>query len=157
MDKWADISTASIYNTLTAYGKKGLIAVKKERVGNMPERKVYHITPKGIKELSELVEDGLIKIVTHNNVVFLLSVGFMFNIPPKKALAALNKRKEQLEIHIDIVKEIYRTHKVFLPFNWLYIIDSCLKRIQTTADETQYLISKVKSIKTWKPVSRQHQ
>ncbi|MBN1384370.1 MAG: PadR family transcriptional regulator [Elusimicrobia bacterium] len=156
MDKWANIAIASVYNTLTAYEKKGLVTVKKEKVGNMPERKVYHITSKGIKELAALVEDGLIKIVPHSNVVFLLSVGFITNIPPKKALEALIKRKEQLEAHLAMVNEIYHLHKKFVPFNWFYIIDSCLKRIQTAVNETQYLISKVKTIKAWETVLKQH-
>ncbi|MBN1622709.1 MAG: PadR family transcriptional regulator [Endomicrobiales bacterium] len=155
MHVWADIAIASIYNTLIAFEKSGSIMVKKEKIGNMPERKVYHITAKGVKELQELIKEGLAKVAKSNNIVFHLSIAFMSNIAPHEAITSLKERKNKLEQVILMVKEIQKTHKLFLSFNWMYVIDYSLKHVLIDMEGTKYLIKKTASIKNWQKIIEQ--
>lgn len=148
MDIWANINVASIYNTLISMEAKRFISEKKEKVGKMPQRKVYSITSSGKKELEGLVMDGLSKVIK-NDIVYLLSAGFMSNIPVKKALRALVKRKERLESIACHVKEVYEKHKGVISFNWLHIIETALEMIKIKIKMTINLIKKTEVIKKW--------
>jgi len=55
----AHISSPAVYKNLLKLAKAGYLDKRKEKVGNMPERKVYSITPKG----SELYNSLLNKYV----------------------------------------------------------------------------------------------
>ncbi len=47
LDRWAKISTSTVYNRLTTLEKNGSIVGRAEKDGNRPERVVFNITEKG--------------------------------------------------------------------------------------------------------------
>ena len=145
MDVWANINMVSIYNTLKRHADEACITSKKERTGKMPVRKVYTITEKGIKELTGFEEDGLSRIIKHNNVVFLLSVGFMTNIPREKTLTVLKEREKKIKSILSEVKELHQVHDGNIPFNWMYIIESSIKHIEIDLHGTKRLITQVET------------
>ncbi len=143
MNVWAKVNMASIYNTLTSLEKSGEITVKKKKVGNMPERKIYYITAKGKLQLAALVEKGLSKIKKGNNVEFLLSVAFIPVISREKAKQALKKRVNNIKQMTKILKEIHAKHENIIPFNWIYIIDSALNHVNVELNGTNCLIKRL--------------
>lgn len=149
MDIWANISMASIYNNLVSLENQGFISSKKEKSGNMPERKVYSITPKGTKNLSKLVMDGLESVEKYNDIVYLLSVGFIKNIQQKKALMCLNRRKDKLGEFSAHIHQIHQKHKNVTPFNWLFIIEASFEIIKSKIKLTGNLIKKIEQDRKW--------
>ena len=47
LDRWANLSTSTVYNRLTTLEKNECIVGRAERDGNRPERMVFNITDKG--------------------------------------------------------------------------------------------------------------
>ena len=47
LDRWANLSTSTVYNRLTTLEKNECIVGRSERDGNRPERMVFNITDKG--------------------------------------------------------------------------------------------------------------
>ena len=58
--QWANISRATIYNTLKRLESQGCVTVKTEKVGNMPERNVYTITEKGKRRLLKEIKENML-------------------------------------------------------------------------------------------------
>ena len=80
-------------------------------------------------------------------------MAFINNISPKEALESLKKRKDHIsEIH-GMVLEIYKSHKRFLPFNWLYIIENSIDHISIELNATNSLIKRISKLKDWKSLS----
>jgi len=146
LDIWANIKIVSIYNNLTTLKKEGLITEKREKVGKMPIRKVHSITAKGKKKLSKLIKQGLSEIVEHDNILFMLSVGFMANISKEEALGSLKERRKGIEPILSEVKQLRKIHRGNIPFNWLYTINIPIKHLQTELNGIEYLIRKLKLI-----------
>lgn len=149
MDIWANISMASIYNNLVSLENKGFISSTKEKSGNMPERKVYSITSKGTKNLSKLVMDGLERVEKYNDIVYLLSVGFIKNIQQEKALMCLNRRKDKLGEISAYIRQIHQGHKNVIPFNWLFIIAASLEIVKSKRKLTGNLIKQIEQNGKW--------
>ncbi|MEJ7838504.1 MAG: hypothetical protein WKF81_06780 [Thermomicrobiales bacterium] len=60
---WTDFLVSSLYQVIKRLNAKGLIAeVRKERIGNFPERLVYGITPDDRELLKQLHRDSLTEI-----------------------------------------------------------------------------------------------
>ncbi|MEA2082486.1 MAG: PadR family transcriptional regulator [Elusimicrobiota bacterium] len=145
MEHWAKINTASIYNNLSSLNKKGLVKVKKKKIGKMPERKEYHITARGGRELKALLKKGLSLYERENNAVFLLSMGFMLHLSANEALASLNIRKDALK---DFLRHVDDKHSGFIkkiPFNWAFIIINSMNHIKTEIKNVEAVIKSVKS------------
>ncbi len=144
MQHWAKINTASIYNNLISLNKKGLIEVKKKKIGKMPERKVYSITPRGVREMRAILKKGLSLYEGENDAVFLLSLGFMTHLSRDEALAALNIRKDGLKSFLRHIEDIHRGLINKIPFNWAFIIINSTKHIKTEIKNMETIIKSVK-------------
>ena len=55
LDRWANLSTSTVYNRLTTLEKNECIVGRAERDGNRPERMVFNITEKGREVLRKEV------------------------------------------------------------------------------------------------------
>ncbi len=115
----------------------------------MPERKVYSITSMGMKNLSKLVMDGLERVEKYNDIVYLLSVGFIKNIQQEKALMCLNRRKDKLGEISAYIRQIHQGHKNVIPFNWLFIIAASLEIVKSKIKLTGNLIKKIEQDGKW--------
>ncbi len=144
MQHWAKINAASIYNNLLALNKKGLVEVKKKKIGKMPERKVYHITARGSRELKALLKKGLALYEKDNNAVFLLSMGFMTHLSRGEALSALTIRKNYLKVFLKQIIDIHRGLIKRIPFNWAFIIINSTNHIKTELKNMEAVIKSVK-------------
>ncbi|MBA3066339.1 PadR family transcriptional regulator [bacterium] len=144
MRDWAKIKMASIYNNLLALNKKGLVEVRKKKIGKMPERKVYHITSRGSRELNALLKKGLSCYEGDSNAVFLLSLGFMTHLSGDKALAALNVRKNSLKVFLKQIIDIHRGLIDKIPFNWAFIIINSTNHMKTEIKNMEAVIKSVK-------------
>ena len=154
MDHWAKIALPSIYSTLTKLEESGMVRMETEKVGKMPERRVYSITSKGKTMLADLVEEFLM-CKAEPNVPFYLGVAFICGLSKDRVLSALNKRMELITQHLSDLKQIHDECKGNIPFNWFMIIENGLKHMTIEQKLIQCLIKEVASISDWSQSSCQ--
>lgn len=147
MEHWAQVNLASIYNTLNRLQKNKLIEGKGEKPGKMPERRVYHITPKGEKRLGELVEMALNEQKMPEDS-FVVGVAFLHALSKDKILDALSKKKEQLRGVIQRIKKICRDRCDKMPFNWKFLLEKGIFHLKMEIKHLDELASLVKKYRT---------
>ena len=96
LERWAHISQASIYSTLSRLAEARCVEVNTEKVGNMPERKVYSITDSGRERLRQEMREALASRGMGDNP-FYLAVAFGFGIDAEEMVAMLEERVADLE------------------------------------------------------------
>jgi DNA-binding PadR family transcriptional regulator len=149
MDYWAKIKLPSIYNTLIRLEEQGFIQAGKEKVGKMPERNVYSITPPGREKLQELVASFL-RDEDRPEWNFGLGVAFLFGAPREIVLEALQQRRTELTTCIaGLAEHDKNAVQEKIPFNWHMIIENGQKHMQLELEWLNGLIEKVKTADTW--------
>lgn len=93
LDQWGYFSRSSIYNTLGKLEKDAYVNIQLEKVGNMPDRKVFSITEKGKERLLDELIKSIYDLSPKENM-FYMAVGFYFNLDKALAEEHLNKRLE---------------------------------------------------------------
>jgi DNA-binding PadR family transcriptional regulator len=148
LDHWAQVSLPSIYYTLNRLEEKGCIIAHHEKVGKMPERIVYRLTPKGEQRLARLVEKALVsdKIPEDD---FSVGVAFMYGLEKEKVEACLEKKVELLKKHADILNKDLTAYQGKIPFNWLYLIQNGLEHISMEIEHLKKLHRTMKRGNTW--------
>ena len=149
MEHWAQVNLASMYNTLHRLQKEKLIEGKGEKPGKMPERKVFHITPKGEKRLGKLVEMALNEAKMPQDS-FMVGVAFLHALSKEKILVSLSKKKEQLGKVIRRIEKIYCEEHRDVPFNWKFLLEEGILHLKTHIKMVDKLIIQVKSFKAQK-------
>jgi DNA-binding PadR family transcriptional regulator len=148
METWAQVNLASIYNTLDRLRKEKMVEAKKEKPGKMPEREVFHITTRGRKKLSSLVEEAISDSrMSENN--FCVGVAFLFGLSQKKALESLETRKKNLkkiEEHLQMLKKDFE-HQ--LPFNWKFILSHGIDHLRMEIGMLDDLKRQILKLRNW--------
>lgn len=126
-DQWANISRASIYNTLKHLESEGYLTVKTEKLSYMPERKVYTITEKGKQRLSEEIKETVLQPSLGINA-FILAMLFCFGMPAEEAIEMIEKRIALLKEEIDKIRADYNEAEKRELLNWMYFLDAGIKR-----------------------------
>ncbi len=109
-----NLKKATAYALLERLHESGLVAVKLEREGNRPPRKVYAITQSGETEFLELLRTEL----SHAEPISSpesTALMFMTELEPSERIACLNTRLEKLNIYIANLENI-PTHKSAVNF-----------------------------------------
>lgn len=92
LDRWAKISTSTIYNRLTRLEKNGSIEGHPERDGNRPERTVYRILEKG----SELLKKEVLRHLTgFNDDPRTLGYAFLYAVDPIDTIRVLEVHEKK--------------------------------------------------------------
>ena len=154
MDHWAKIALPSIYSSLTKLEESGMVRMETEKVGKMPERRVYHITSEGKDLLADLVEEFITR-EEDPDIPFYLGVAFICGLPQERASVALKRRGELVAHHHSHLKKIYNECKGKIPFNWFMIIENGLKHMALEKKMIQHLLREVEGISDWRQASRQ--
>ena len=129
LEQWANISKASIYNTLKRLASQGCVTVTAEKVGNMPERKVYAITEKGKQQLLDELRENMILTPSGDNLFF-LAMCFDFGMSADEAIELLEKRIENLLSGIEKLKLSYEEAKKYQVYNSMILIKAGLKHTE---------------------------
>lgn len=89
---WTKTNRATIYQSLKRIEKKGWVITNIEKIGNMPERKIYELTNEGKNALQTMVSNGL---ASQNIVTFdySIAIGWMEVLPKDIVLEQISKRK----------------------------------------------------------------
>jgi DNA-binding PadR family transcriptional regulator len=148
LDQWAQVSLASIYYTLNRLEEKDCISAHHEKVGKMPERIVYRLTPKGEKRLSRLVEKALVSDQIPDTD-FAVGIAFMYGLEKEKVEVCLKKKIEILRMRAEYLKEEMAAYQEKIPFNWLYLIHIALEHIGTEIEHLKRLYRTVKKGQSW--------
>lgn len=94
LDRWAKISTSTIYNRLTRLEKNGSIEGHSERDGNRPERTVYRILDKGAEVLKREVMRHL---TGFNDDPRTLGYAFLYAVDPIDTARVLEVHEKKLQ------------------------------------------------------------
>lgn len=103
LDRWAKISTSTVYNRLLRLEKSECIKGRVERDGNRPERTIYAITPKGRLHLRKEVVKHL---VGFNDDPRQLGFAFLFATNPKEVAKQLEKHAKELAHQIKAIEKM---------------------------------------------------
>ena len=138
-DQWANISRASIYNTLKRLETHGCVTVKTEKVGNMPERNVYSITEKGKQQLAEELRENMLLAPSNGNT-FALAMLFCFGLPAEEAIKILGKRIAMLEEEIEKLKMDCGKAAKYKVHNWVIYNNAGIKHMELEIETAKEFI-----------------
>jgi len=148
METWAQANLASIYNTLERLRKAKMVVAKREKPGKMPEREVYHITPKGKLRLSNLVEEAITdQRMPENN--FCVGVAFLLGLPKKKALECLEVKKKHVKRVVEHLENLRKDLDQCLSLNWKFLISYGIDHLRLDMKKIEDLKRKISKLKTW--------
>ena len=103
LDRWANLSTSTVYNRLTTLEKNECILGRAEREGNRPERMVYTITE---KRRDVLRKEVLKHLTGFNDDPRTLGFAFLYGAENKELIRTLEAHERRL------VQEIERLEKM---------------------------------------------
>ncbi len=139
LEQWANISKASIYNTLKRLESQGCVTVTAEKVGNMPERKVYAITEKGKQQLLEELRENILLTPRGDNL-FYLAMCFDFGMSANEAIELLEKRIENLSSGIEQFKLSYEEVKKCQAHNSMILINAGLRHTEVEIETAKEFV-----------------
>ena len=103
LDRWANLSTSTVYNRLTTLEKNECIVVRTERDGNRPERMVFNITDKG----REVLRKEVLKHLTgFNDDPRTLGFAFLFGAENKELIRTLEVHERRLVQEIENLEKM---------------------------------------------------
>ncbi len=140
LEQWANISKASIYNTLARLEDSGCVKVTTEKVGKMPERKVYAITDAGKKQLLEELRKGML-LPTSGENVFYLAMCFCFGMDAQEAIKILQERINNLNNAVEKIKNGYEEVKKYNVHNSIILCKAGLKHIEMEIETAKEFIN----------------
>ena len=93
LDRWANLSTSTVYNRLTTLEKNECIVGRAERDGNRPERMVFNITDKG----RDVLRKEVLKHLTgFNDDPRTLGFAFLYVADNKELIRTLEAHERRL-------------------------------------------------------------
>jgi DNA-binding PadR family transcriptional regulator len=95
MRNWTEIGFSSIYYVLKTLDKRGLIESRLEGVDGKPSRRVYCLTPAGVRASRERIKE-ILSEHTRVSSQFDLGIAYMDQVPMDEARDALRKRLDIL-------------------------------------------------------------
>jgi len=103
LDRWAKISTSTVYNRLLRLEKSECIVGRVEKDSNRPERTIYNITEKG----RTLLRKEVVKHLTgFNDDPRQLGFAFLFATKPLEVAKQLRKHAEELSAQIEAIEQM---------------------------------------------------
>lgn len=103
LDRWANLSTSTVYNRLTTLEKNGCIVGRTERDGNRPERVVFNITDKG----REVLKKEVLKHLTgFNDDPRTLGFAFLYGADNKELIRTLEAHERRLVAEIENLEKM---------------------------------------------------
>lgn len=140
IEKWAKISPASIYNALNRLQKEQCVNVSLEKVGNMPERKVYAITTQGKERLKKELSEALLSLEI-GEFLFYVAVTFGFGMKADDIIALLKRRIEELRNAITKMNGKYKFLEERNIRNSMITVHAGIKHMQVEIETAQDLIA----------------
>lgn len=106
LDRWAKISTSTVYNRLLRLEKSECIVGRVEKDSNRPERTIYTITDKG----RTLLRKEVVKHLTgFNDDPRQLGFAFLFATKPQEVAKQLRKHAQELQSQIGEIERMIET------------------------------------------------
>ncbi len=105
LDRWAKISTSTVYNRLPRLEKSGYLKGRIEKDSNRPERTIYTITDKGLQHLRKEVVKHL---TGFNDDPRQLGYAFLFATDPLEVAAQLDKHVTELTAQIATIERMIK-------------------------------------------------
>jgi DNA-binding PadR family transcriptional regulator len=94
--KWLPLADSTVYVTINNLKKRGLISGRTEKLGNLPEKTIYNVTPEGEFELQSSIT-GYLEEESSSASGFDIGILLMHNLSKPEILMKLKKKLERLE------------------------------------------------------------
>lgn len=108
MDRWARISTSTVYARLQRLEKSNQIEGRADREGNRPERTIYTISEKGRKTLAQEVVRHL---TGFNDDPRTLGFAYLDALAPHQVMLELKRHEKHLVSEIEALDQLIANHK----------------------------------------------
>ena len=145
LEEWGNISRASVYNTFKKLESEGCVTVTAEKVGEMPERKVYAITEKGKQLLLEELRENMLLPPSGDNLLF-LAMCFNFGMSADEAIEILERRIEDLNNTIEKLKTPYEESEKWNVYHSMIMMNAARKYIELDIETTKEFIRLFKEV-----------
>lgn len=153
-EHWANINPASIYNCLARLEKSGALSCHADKVGNYPERKVYSVTQKGRRRLSDMVIEAVSSVSHADHAIACLGIGFVYCVEEKAALRAIRSRIAALEMSIEHLVEKDNGERQKIPLNWLLLLEEGEAHVKAQLNMLHRLAEAIESSLLAKDIER---
>ncbi len=141
---WYNIADSTVYATLRALDKKGLIIGVSEKNGNMPLRTVYSISDKGKEELRDTLINSIISFDYDSNT-FSIAAFFLDFFQVDEQISLLEKRIEVLKKYIiGIEKWVSQPKDRTTPFQHITIVERMVNLSKAELSGTNKLLELIK-------------
>lgn len=140
LENWARISQPSLYGALSRLEREGCVAVEREKVGAMPERKVYAITERGKERLAEELTRA-VRTVEHPDDPFYLAMMFAFGLDSGELRGLLGERIERLEAVFKHLENEYIHVECHGARNAAIMIGASMKHVRVEIDMTREFVA----------------
>ena len=110
MRAWTAVGFSSIYYLLKKLEQGGLIEGRLEEAKRGPARKVFHITQTGIKVRKAALLEAL-SVPWRGYPPLMLGISNLPAIPPDKAVAALQKYRDELAARLESVQATWESQR----------------------------------------------
>lgn len=139
---WGKVSPASIYNALARLATEGSVRVTTEKVGNMPERKVYSITAKGKKRLKEEIKEAILSTGPSDHP-FYFGTLFASGLPVDELIQVLKQRIKILEETGKELIQKYEHVKGHEAYHAMITIKAAQEHVKIETESTKELVKLV--------------
>jgi DNA-binding PadR family transcriptional regulator len=140
----------TIYGTVYKFNKMGLVSRKKIKNGNLPDKTIYSVTPKGEK----LMKEGLISLLSKPPEIItelVLPIMMIKYLDRETALKVLNEYHHIVEGEIGIGKKIKKTsHELNGSFTGKIFIEHILSTLDTNRAAIRQLIKTIEEEPLWR-------
>ena len=102
--KWLPMADSTVYATINNLKKKGMIAGRTEKDGNLPEKTIYSITNEGEFELHASVTSFLEEDLSGSSG-FDIGILLMHNLSKQEIQLKLKKKLERLEANFYVIRK----------------------------------------------------
>jgi DNA-binding PadR family transcriptional regulator len=138
-----------IYKTLGNLEVEGMVRVRRERKGLMPERRVYRLTPRGGERLAKLVEKSLLD---KNHTWDLSNLGyfFLFALSKDRTLECLKQKKILLDKTLSSLRKKVDAFRGKAPANRVHALEKEYDLLLTELHYLNKMITGVEHCLDWR-------
>jgi len=144
---WARISKPALYKRLKSLEQEGLLTSRKERVGNVPERTVYELTPAGCECLADMVAQGL-RSGGFLGQDLIASLPFIEALDRSRAIESLQEHLKQVQENIELLEGKIDRIKL-KEFELEIFSENMLHFFKSEAERIKQLIHKIGTTDQW--------
>lgn len=141
----AEITSGTVYYTLSKLEKEGCIKGKKVKSGKRPEKNIYELTKKGEEKFKQLLKQVLFA-EERPYYIFDVALYFMKYAEKEDILSALQSKMERIKEYYKFIEDLEKKYPQNLwPYYWKKIKERAILNLKTTEKWYKKLYEEIKN------------